>query len=125
MPWISHPNIKAVLWPGLPGQESGNAFADIVLGKENPSGRIPYTIAKEYADYPVHPDTADTVSNTILVYYKKKILTQFYIFYSFFKIRSSTVRSCCLVTDISTPRRLSLCSPSVTVCLTPSLITVN
>jgi beta-glucosidase len=84
MPWINHPNIKAVLWPGLPGQESGNAFADIVLGKENPSGRIPYTIAKEYADYPLHPDAADTVSNTILVYYyKKNILTHFFIF-SFF-----------------------------------------
>ncbi|KAI8884694.1 glycoside hydrolase family 3 protein [Backusella circina FSU 941] len=68
MPWVNHPNIKAILWPGLPGQESGNAFADIVLGNENPSGRLPYTIAKEYADYPVHPDPAATVD------YSEKLL---------------------------------------------------
>ncbi|GAA5800706.1 glycoside hydrolase superfamily, partial [Helicostylum pulchrum] len=51
MPWIDHPNIKAVLWPGLPGQESGNSLADVVTGKVNPSGRLPYTIAKKEEDY--------------------------------------------------------------------------
>jgi beta-glucosidase len=56
MPWIDHPNIKAVLWPGLPGQESGNSLADIVTGKVNPSGRLPYTIAKKASDYNAKPD---------------------------------------------------------------------
>ncbi|KAI8366157.1 glycoside hydrolase superfamily [Blakeslea trispora] len=56
MPWINHPNIKAVVWPGLQGQESGNALADVVLGKVNPSARLPYTIAKETSDYNVKPD---------------------------------------------------------------------
>ncbi|GAA5799376.1 hypothetical protein HPULCUR_004790 [Helicostylum pulchrum] len=51
MPWIDHPNIKAVLWPGLPGQESGNSLADVITGKVNPSGRLPYTIAKREGDY--------------------------------------------------------------------------
>lgn len=72
MPWINHTNIKAVLWPGLAGQESGNSLADIVLGKVNPSGRLPYTIAKENDDYNVHPDPADQVvySEKLLMGYK-------------------------------------------------------
>jgi beta-glucosidase len=52
MPWVDHPNIKAIVWPGLPGQESGNSLADILFGDVNPSGRLPYTIAKKAQDYP-------------------------------------------------------------------------
>ncbi|PHZ09656.1 glycoside hydrolase family 3 protein [Rhizopus microsporus ATCC 52813] len=68
MPWIDHPNIKAVVWPGLPGQESGNSLADVVTGKVNPSGRLPYTIAKKASDYPIKPDPAQNVV------YKEKLL---------------------------------------------------
>ncbi|CAO3671069.1 hypothetical protein G6F70_002904 [Rhizopus microsporus] len=68
MPWIDHPNIKAVVWPGLPGQESGNSLADVVTGKVNPSGRLPYTIAKKVSDYPIKPDPAHNVV------YKEKLL---------------------------------------------------
>ncbi len=50
--WIDHPNVTAVLWAGLPGQESGNALVDILYGRYNPSGRLPYTIAKKRGDYP-------------------------------------------------------------------------
>lgn len=49
--WIEHPNVTAVLWAGLPGQESGNALVDVLYGKYNPSGRLPYTIAKKRSDY--------------------------------------------------------------------------
>ncbi|WVQ85263.1 hypothetical protein IAT38_007428 [Cryptococcus sp. DSM 104549] len=49
--WIDHPNVTAVLWAGLPGQESGNSLVDILYGWYNPSGRLPYTIAKERKDY--------------------------------------------------------------------------
>lgn len=51
-PWIEHPNITAVLWAGLPGTEAGNAIADVLYGDWNPSGRLPYTIAKNASDYP-------------------------------------------------------------------------
>ncbi|KAI8362616.1 glycoside hydrolase superfamily [Blakeslea trispora] len=64
MPWINHPNIKAVVWPGLAGQESGNALADIVTGDVNPSGRLPYTIAKEASDYNQKPDPNFNVTYT-------------------------------------------------------------
>ncbi|KAI9274731.1 glycoside hydrolase superfamily [Phascolomyces articulosus] len=51
MPWIDHESIKAVVWPGLPGQESGNSLADVLFGDVNPSGRLPFTIAKNENDY--------------------------------------------------------------------------
>ncbi|KAF1348649.1 glycosyl hydrolase family 3 C-terminal domain-containing protein [Delphinella strobiligena] len=49
--WIDIPNIKAVLIAHLPGEESGNALTDVLFGDVNPSGRLPYTIAKREEDY--------------------------------------------------------------------------
>jgi beta-glucosidase len=49
--WIENPNVTAVLWAGLPGQETGNALVDVLFGAVNPSGRLPYTIAKQRTDY--------------------------------------------------------------------------
>ncbi|KAF2017320.1 glycoside hydrolase family 3 protein [Aaosphaeria arxii CBS 175.79] len=49
--WIEHPNVKAVLIANLPGQESGNSLVDVLFGDVNPSGRLPYTIAKNEDDY--------------------------------------------------------------------------
>lgn len=40
-----------MLWAGLPGQEIGNALADVLYGAWNPSGHLPYTIAKNASDY--------------------------------------------------------------------------
>ncbi len=45
-------NIKAVLYISLPGQEGGNAVADILYGKAVPAGRLASTWAKDYKDYP-------------------------------------------------------------------------
>lgn len=39
------------VWAGLLGQEAGNAITDILFGDVNPSGRLPYTIAKSPSDY--------------------------------------------------------------------------
>ncbi|KAK0185894.1 glycoside hydrolase family 3 protein [Armillaria mellea] len=50
-PWIEHPNVTAVLWAGAPGTESGNSLVDVLYGDWNPSGRLPYTIAKSADDY--------------------------------------------------------------------------
>ncbi|CEG83818.1 Putative Beta-glucosidase (Fragment) [Rhizopus microsporus] len=54
MPWVMNPNVKAIVWPGLPGQESGNSLADILFGDVNPSARLPYTIAREAHHYPAN-----------------------------------------------------------------------
>ncbi|KAF2719439.1 glycoside hydrolase family 3 protein [Polychaeton citri CBS 116435] len=49
--WIDIPGVKAVLIAHLPGQESGNALADVLFGDVAPSGKLPYTIAKREEDY--------------------------------------------------------------------------
>ncbi|KAI0602672.1 glycoside hydrolase family 3 protein [Biscogniauxia sp. FL1348] len=49
--WIKLPNVKAVLLANLPGQESGNALADVIFGDVNPSGKLPWTIGKRLEDY--------------------------------------------------------------------------
>lgn len=48
---LAQPNVVAVVWAGLGGQESGNALADVIYGAYSPSGKLPYTIAKDPADY--------------------------------------------------------------------------
>ncbi|KAJ7262759.1 beta-glucosidase [Mycena haematopus] len=53
-PWIEHPNVTAVLWAGVSGAETGNAITDVLYGDWNPSGRLPYTIAKNASDYSAH-----------------------------------------------------------------------
>ncbi|KAL5316134.1 hypothetical protein ACEPPN_017012 [Leptodophora sp. 'Broadleaf-Isolate-01'] len=50
-PILSSPNVIAVVWAGIPGQESGNALVDILYGSTSPSGKLPYTIAQKASDY--------------------------------------------------------------------------
>ncbi len=65
--WVDHPNVTAMyglflflvsifnsvfsVHAGLQGQEAGNTLVDILWGAVNPSGRLPYTIAKSPSDY--------------------------------------------------------------------------
>lgn len=39
------------VWAGIQGQEAGNSLVDILWGAVNPSGRLPFTIAKQASDY--------------------------------------------------------------------------
>ncbi|KAH7006785.1 beta-glucosidase-like protein [Ilyonectria destructans] len=48
MPWLEH--VDSVMWPWYGGNEAGNAIADIVYGKVNPSGRLPITLPKRELD---------------------------------------------------------------------------
>jgi beta-glucosidase len=48
---LAEPNVVAVVWAGLPGQESGNALVDVLYGDVSPNGKLPYTIAKREQDY--------------------------------------------------------------------------
>ncbi|CAK7199668.1 hypothetical protein SEUCBS139899_002351 [Sporothrix eucalyptigena] len=50
-PWIDHPNVTAVMYAHLPGQYSGQALVSLLYGAANPSGKLPYTVAKNASDY--------------------------------------------------------------------------
>lgn len=49
--FVNHPNISAIVWHYFPGQEGGKAIADVLYGDVAPSGRLPFTIAKDIKDY--------------------------------------------------------------------------
>jgi beta-glucosidase len=57
LPWADR--VAAVLYAWLPGQEFGNALADVLLGKSEPGGRLPVTIAARESDYPALGTTPD------------------------------------------------------------------
>lgn len=48
MPWAEQ--AKAILWGWYGGMEAGNAFADIIFGDVNPSGKMPITLPASLED---------------------------------------------------------------------------
>lgn len=52
MPWIDE--VPAVLLAYYPGQEAGNALANLLLGGANPSGRLSVTYPVRYEDNPTY-----------------------------------------------------------------------
>lgn len=50
--WIDLPKVKGVIFAGYPGQESGNALADVLWGDASPGGRLAFTIGKKESDWP-------------------------------------------------------------------------
>lgn len=49
--FIELENVIAVVWAGIPGQESGNGLVDVIYGSTSPNGKLSFTIAKNETDY--------------------------------------------------------------------------
>lgn len=67
MPWATNPNVTAIIAAHLPGQETGNSIVDVLWGHVNPSGKLPYTIAREEKDYnaPIVNITGSEATNSM------------------------------------------------------------
>ncbi|KAI1211232.1 glycoside hydrolase family 3 protein [Annulohypoxylon truncatum] len=49
--FIDHPNVTALIFAHLPGQDSGRALTSILYGDVNPSGKLPYSVPRNESDY--------------------------------------------------------------------------
>lgn len=50
------PYADAIIMAWYPGEQGGNALADLVFGKVSPSGRLPVTFYKSFNDLPAYED---------------------------------------------------------------------
>ena len=57
MPWLGE--VAAMLEAWYPGQEAGNAIADVLLGAAEPGGRLPQSFPVRWADNPTQSQDAE------------------------------------------------------------------
>ncbi len=57
-------NVAALLWSSYNGQRKGEGLADVLLGRKNPSGRIPFTWYKDPSQIPPMGDYGIRPSKT-------------------------------------------------------------
>ncbi len=75
LPWIN--SVRTVLWTFFPGQEGTQAITEVLTGAQNPSGKLPFTIAKQWSDY---PSSANFPGSNGEVDYKEGILVGYRYF---------------------------------------------
>ena len=81
-------NIKALLAIVQPGMEGGNAFADVISGKVNPSGKLVDSWAYKYEDYPNAATFSHNNGNVEKEFYEEGI----YVGYRYFDTFKVPVR---------------------------------
>ena len=63
--------VPAILMLWYPGQEGGHAFADVLLGQVNPSGKLPVSFPKNAADLPFFDKDATAITYDLWHGYRK------------------------------------------------------
>ena len=78
----------SILISFLPGMEAGNAIADVLIGKANPSGHLTYTWAKTIPDYPT---TSTFTESKEYVKYKEGLFVVYRYFEENIRIQEKIV----------------------------------
>ena len=83
MQWVLDYNdrLRGIIYAWQGGMESGNAIADVLYGKVNPSGKLTDTIAIKYEDYP----SAKHFGNKLFNVYVEDIFVGYRYFETFAK----------------------------------------
>ncbi|XP_074576683.1 beta-xylosidase/alpha-L-arabinofuranosidase 1-like [Curcuma longa] len=81
---VANPKIKGILWIGIPGQSGGQALADVIYGRYNPSGKSPFTWYYEsyvqnvpMTDMRMRPDPATKYPGRTFRFYTGETLYKF------------------------------------------------
>lgn len=65
-------SVSTLVWGWYNGSEGGNAIADVLIGKVNPSGKLPFTMPVKLEDSPAHALNAYDLRDS--TFYKEGIL---------------------------------------------------
>ncbi|MBE6355268.1 glycoside hydrolase family 3 C-terminal domain-containing protein [Treponema sp.] len=84
--WIN--STAALIQTTYNGMEGGRALAEVIFGKVNPSGKLPYTIPKRLSDCPAHSAgdfPGDVTGDIKTVHYREGIFVGYRYFETFRK----------------------------------------
>lgn len=79
-------DVDAILLAWQPGQEAGNAVADLLSGRVNPSGKLPMSFPASYQDAPSANNFPAETSNPLSVRYEEGVYVG-YRYYQAFKVK--------------------------------------
>ncbi|KAJ4397872.1 hypothetical protein N0V93_002109 [Gnomoniopsis smithogilvyi] len=90
--FADHPNVTGIIFAHLPGQDSGKALVNILYGDENPSGRLPYTVAYNESDYESLLAPDKTLTGMFQHFPQSNFTEGVYIDYRHFDLKNITPR---------------------------------
>lgn len=89
--FIDHPNVTALVFAHVPGQDSGKALVALLYGDENFSGKLPYSIPKNETDY-AGLDAPSEPEGEFALFPQSNFTEGIYIDYRAFDLKNITPR---------------------------------